>query len=214
MSDNGTNKYTTSRGITVEFCGIATLLDKLQAAHSQNAPKPPTYQQDSANGKVTFDHDATTIETDEEKAAWAEYVKAREEHQAKYNLALTRLVLMRGLIVEMPQDNAWEQQQKFLGIPVPVDALERRMHWLETEVIGGVADMEKIMLGVMGASGVPEELLSQMAESFRHPLERDTTSESENEAGQVDSHAEIRTSADRVQAGQVNERVGRRKRRG
>ena len=170
MSDNFSangKTFVTSRGIAVRFQGIAMMLDKLRA--SFQFPKPPTYEVKVAATGVTeiHEHDEKTIETDEEKALWAQYIKNSEDAQTRYNLALTRTVLLRGLQVEMPSDESWIKQQELIGLDVPKEETAKRLHWLETEVIGGVQDMEAIMLGVMKASGVPEELLASIADSFR-----------------------------------------------
>jgi phytoene dehydrogenase-like protein len=168
------NSFITSRGVEVIFQGVATLLDKLEAVHV--IPDPPMYQVplpgtlDSATNlprtEVHF-HNETTLETEADKAAWAEYLTTKSLAEQKHNDALMRLLFMRGIRYPEPIDDAWIKQQEFLGLSVPTDPMERRLHYVQTEVVGTVSDIEQIMLGVMEASSVPQETLAAMRNSFR-----------------------------------------------
>lgn len=175
MSENGLEQsngdaprtFTTSRGYTVRFRNIAYLLNKLAT------PKidPPTYEVKTKTGVTEIHaHDETTLKTDEERAAWKEYLARHNAAWRKYDLDFTRLILMHGVIVDMPADDTWVKQQEFTGIAVPTDPLERRWHWLETELVAGGADVNAIIIGVLAESEVSEEVLASMADSFRHPL--------------------------------------------
>lgn len=193
MSDDQ-NTFTTSRGKVVTFLPIATLLDKIRASHPM--PKPPTYKVETKLGGVEIhEHNETTLETDEEKTAWANFQMQLAEAQAELNRALTRAILMRGLVFEYPSNYDWIKEQEFLGIKVPEDANERRLHYAETEVMGSVDDYEGVTLGVMGASGVSEDLLKQMDASFRRSLgrvERDAVEPVADSTGQVVPQSEVR----------------------
>lgn len=161
--------FTTSRGVKVNFVGITTLLDKLNAQF--HLPEPPYYEIKTATGAVEKHlHDETTVQTDEEKQALAGYQSECARLNAEQQARLTRLVLLRGITFEYPQSDDWIKEQTYLGIAVPDDPLERRLHYIETEVIAGVADVEAVMLGVLAASGVPEDLLKQVEATFRHSL--------------------------------------------
>lgn len=161
--------FTTSRGIEIEFLPIPTLLEKLQAQHPM--PGPPTYTIETATGvKETHPHDETTLETDEDKAAWADYQARLKAATSAFNLALMRLVLLRGIKVEIPEDDGWVREQAFIGIAVPEAPLERRMHWLETEALANESDYMQAVSGVMEASGVPEEVIGEAQATFRGEL--------------------------------------------
>lgn len=165
--------YVTSRGITVQFCGIATLIDKLGA--SFKAPDEPFYEVDlpgtldPATGKPrTEKHllDATSADTPEEKARLAEYEKAKATQGSKYSAALQKLLFLRGVVFPEPSAE-WIAQQEYVGIVVPADPMERRVHYVQTEVIGNLNDIEQIMIGVMEASSVPTQALVGMQATFR-----------------------------------------------
>lgn len=158
--------FTTSRGITIEFLPIPTLLEKLQAQHK--TPEPPTYEIKAATGVTErHAHDETTLESDEDKAAWADYQERLKTATNQFNLALMRLVMLRGIKVELPEGNAWVEEQEFIGLTVPTEPTERKLHWLETEVLADRNDYMQVIVGVMEASGVPEEVVSQAEATFR-----------------------------------------------
>lgn len=157
--------FTTSRGITIEFLPIPTLLEKLQAQHPM--PAPPTYAVKTATGVTeTHSHDETTLDTDEDKAAWADYQGRLRAATAKFNEALMRLVMLRGIKVELPPSDAWVQEQEYIGLSVPEEPHERKIYWLETEVLADADDYIRAVEGVMQASGVPEEVIRQAEDSF------------------------------------------------
>ncbi len=161
--------FTTSRGITIEFLPIPTLLEKLQAQHP--TPEPPTYEVKTAAGPVEkHAHNETTLETDEDKAAWADYQARLKAARDKFNSALMRLVMLRGIKADLPEGNAWIEEQEFIGLSVPEEPHERKIYWLETEVLANEADYMAAVSGVMEASGVPEEVISEAQASFRGPL--------------------------------------------
>lgn len=198
--DGASRTFTTSRGYTVRFRNIAYLLNKLPA------PKidPPTYEVPTKTGVTEIHaHDETTLKTDEERAAWKEYLARHNAAWRKYDLDFTRLILMHGVIVDMPADDTWVKQQEFTGIAVPTDPLERRWHWLETELVGGGADVNAIIIGVLAESEVSEEVLASMADSFRYPL-------GQNAAGRP-HHSEKRASVDHKSP--VRRGTGRRQKR-
>lgn len=209
--------FTTSRGVTVKFVGIASLLDKLNGQF--HLPDAPFYEITTATGaKEKHLHDDTTVQTDEERAALAAYKVEIARLNAEQQAKLTRLVLLRGITFDYPTDEMWVKEQAYLGIQVPDEPMDRRLHYIETEVIANAADVEAITLGVMEASGVPEEMVRQMAESFRHSLGESNG----HEAGGPDPDGnglgmvlqpEIRTGASGVSDGKMDERVRRRKSR-
>lgn len=161
--------FTTSRGVVLEFLPIPTFLEKIYIQHP--LPQPPTYSVKTVAGAVeTHVHDTTTLETDEDRAAWDAYQKNLKDSQEKLNLALMRVVLLRGIKVDLPADEGWIQEQAFIGLSVPDDPRERKIYWLETEVLASKEDYAAVVAGVMEASGVPEEAVRQAEETFRGAL--------------------------------------------
>lgn len=193
------DKFTTSRGIALEFLSIPVLLEKLHSQHPM--PAPPTYTVETATGvKEVHTHDETTLETAEDKAAWAEYQDNLKAAQAKLNESLMRVVLLRGLKVDIPA-NGWVKEQEYMGITVPDDPTERRMHYLQTEALATREDYEAAVAGVMGASGVPEEVIRQAEDTFRGKVGADQTSgpAPASNGNAVDDQPPVRTGARRHQ---------------
>lgn len=165
--------YTTTRGVEVEFLPIPLLLEKLQSQHPQ--PQPPTYTVKTATGNVeVHPHDETTLETDADRQAWQEYLQQAAAAKRKLDLALMRLIMLRGIKVLTEPAPDWAEEQEFIGIEVPTDPRQRRMHWLETEVFANQTDYMAIVTGVMEASGVPEEVIQDAEATFRGPVEQDS----------------------------------------
>lgn len=220
------DKYTTSKGYEIEFFGVATKMDRLQA--SRKIPQIPTYQVPLAGGGFEIhehedyvDKDGklhTTLNTDEEKAAWADYIKARDAEIAEFNKHSLMTMLLEGIrVANKPSDEQiekWARRQHKLGIDIPDDPDEREFLWVYTEVVSNLAELNTITEGVKDASGVSEERLSQTADSFRRPLGREETKSTESDNGNrtLDVLSEIRTGESGNQNANDNEPVRRTKR--
>lgn len=192
FSSNGENSFTTSRGVKIHFLGIATLIEALRESQEAKKPKPPTYEVKTLGGAVEQHiHDETTLETEADKTNWAAYQQQLRAWEKQSEKDLMRLLMLRGIDLKFPDDTRWEQEHKFVGLDVPTDPLEKRMHYIETEVLGGVADYEALMLGVMRISGVTEEKLSQVEASFRGLLGQHTAETASNQSGKLESQPKI-----------------------
>lgn len=193
---NSPTYYTTSRGVRVEFVPIAHLLDELDAWRLQNTPRVPTYTPEVAKGFVAepkphfhhyiktieFDPDTnqdvevekldSSLETPDDFAQWEAYQTELTRVAQTYQTRYTQTVLLRGVRVEYPSDETWVREQEFMGYTVPADPAARKLHWLETEVIGTRADREAIFSGVLLQSGIDEEVVALIERSFRCALGR------------------------------------------
>ncbi len=197
------NEYITSRGIRVRFLGIATLINARQVASATEEPKPPTYTlKNMMGGEEIHYHDETTLQTDEDKAAYADYKKKQTEWGTKQQREFMRLAMLRGIEFEYPKTDDWKKQQKFLGIKVPENTEDNpfaeKLHYIETEVLGGFQDYAALVTGVIRASGVPEELLVQYEESFRGFMAKSAAGTIESAEKRMELQREVRTGADSV----------------
>lgn len=187
-------KYTTTRGIEIEVLSIPMMLvDKINSAHPD--PEPPTYEV-AALGGVVERHPLTeqSAETPEEKALLADWLKRKAEAKDARNRGFMRLVMLRGVKFDMPQDGAWVEEHEFLGVTVPEGAVERRLHYIETEVFGSVADYREITRLVMEESGVSEAAIEQASALFRGDMERDAAGQTADSGGAVAIFDKIRAS--------------------
>lgn len=176
-SNNGGEErrtYTTSRGYEVEFLSIPNLMVKLTAQFPD--PPAPTYTVELAGGGTeTHVHDETTLETEEDRAAWTAYKTAVAKHTADVFQAQMRLCLLRGIKVLNEDPHAvaaWVTEQELIGFTIPTEPSARRLHWLETEVVNNGEDFIQILAGVSRASGIAEEAVSSLESSFRSALGR------------------------------------------
>ena len=195
MSDN---RFTTSQGFDVEFLPIPQSIRKFHLAHPE--PKPPTYIVKSKLTGVeeTFYHDINTIETDEEKAQWESYQKDMGEYNEKF----LRVCLIKGIRVHASMDE-WLAEQAELEIPVADSPMTARIEWITEKILATKEDFESIMIGVMKASGAPEELLSQVEALFRGQVEQPSGTKIERVASDDDGwelvlRSQIRGSVDGV----------------
>jgi hypothetical protein len=163
------NTFVTSRGMNVTVLPISTLIEKQRASFDARRPKPPTYEVKTATGVTeVHEHNATTLETNAEKMAWAEYQAKVSEHEIVYQQAFIKLLLTRGINVALPDLDTWAKEQEWLGIDIPTDANERRFHYVWTEIIGDpIADLEGITLTIGRLSHVPEAAIAEAEATFR-----------------------------------------------
>lgn len=162
--------YQTSRGYDVPILAVSTfLLQRVMGTYPQ--PEPPTYTSKTVAGEQTFPHTAETLETDEDKAAWAAYQQAKHAVEIERFRAIMRLLLTQGMKLPPPTPE-WESQMRGMRIPIPEDEFEKYMLWIETEIVGGVADMIGLLMAVMRASNdIPEEAISAVEADFRRAME-------------------------------------------
>ena len=118
-----------------------------------------------------------TSGTDEEKVAWAEYLAAHQvvdnEYSAKLNDARMRLFCVRGVTILDPKpEEEWVQEHEWLGMVVPTNPLERKLHYFRTEALGTVMDIFTITKGIYQSAGVDPEALNAYEATFRSEMGR------------------------------------------
>jgi len=136
---------------------------------------------------------------DEDRQEWGAYQIGLAEVNAEYDSALTkaqnRLFALHGVIVldGKYEDEIWVQEQEWIGLVVPEHPLERRVHYFETEVVGGPIDTMTITKGCYRAAGFDKEVLDRFEDSFRLEMgrvtraafERSQTDTGEGEGGEA-----------------------------
>lgn len=174
-------KYTSSRGTAVRFYPMPPMLmEKIEVGVEMEfgpRPEPPTYTIETAVGeKETHTHTKDTLESDEDKAAWAAY----QDELAIWENELSRRVL-RAIQVECikPEslDDEWLEKQSFLGIKVPENKFERHLHWVETEFVGNQEDILACMTIPMRLAGAEDSDLAAAEKLFRDSVQTQTNRE-------------------------------------
>src|SRR3990167_3950686 len=128
---------------------------------------PPTYTAELAGGGTqTFEHDEDTLEVtpemvlsealdDPEKAkeiaahrtavnreAWADYMSANARLIAEQS-ALRMEIMLDGVKAELPEDGAWEARRKRRHLEVPDDPIEKRLYYIQRELLVTPAEDRK-----------------------------------------------------------------------
>ena len=179
-----TGMYTTRKGVAIRLRLFSPVLrDKVR--QSVEFPEVPIYTATTAGGgKEEHPYTADMVETDDEKAMWQEYQDKLLAANLTLFERLGRLALIRGTEVDIP--DGWEQEQAIYGIEVPIDPVERKLHWIETEAVESNEDLSALILAILAYQTVTLEERAAAAASFPSPVEGDATSETESEQGAVE----------------------------
>jgi len=191
----------TTNGLVIPVRAVSyTLVDMAKAAiekewRARGEPlDPPMYTVTTVAGlDEVFAHDATTLDVTPKQtglddpaeaeevavarstanwAAWKAYQDARARLLAAQNAKGMRIWL-RGLEVE--ETEGWAERQAEIGVEVPTDPLERRYHYLMTEVLVTPEDLFQAIqkLTALSYRGmVKEEDIASAVSSFRDSLQR------------------------------------------
>ena len=163
-------QYETATGKTVEL--VAVPYYKIQAIvngiekemRAEGKPlDPPTYETELPGGEIQVhehyrDVDpktgeiSTSLETEDELAAWEAYLAAQRELQNRSAFPTLRYLLRNGIKADLEADETWEDEQRFDGIEIPTDPREKYFHYLLTEVITTPAEQKEVSEIIMIAS--------------------------------------------------------------
>ena len=186
--------FVTATGVELTLKRISPLLlGKITA--SVEMPSRPTYEAQTVAGEIeTHEHNETTLETDEDRAAWQKYLIDSALAQQEVNTRVTLLLFRRGIdyeALELPEDEHWIEEQEALGVEVPTDPLERKIHYMETEAFTSRDEIKRLTVRLMAMTDVPEEVLAAAERSFRDPMEGEAAGESEDQGGGVELQQDL-----------------------
>ena len=140
-------------------------------------PDHPTYTVTLATGETEIhEHDATTLETDEDKKAWAEYQKAYQVADEELFTKQCNVLLNRGVVNQIPQDDEWLKRQQDEGITdIPTEPRAKRLYWILTELLGDENDTIICIIQIKKLSVLSPEVLAKAGELFLRQLAGNTT---------------------------------------
>lgn len=167
--------YTASGGIKLKLLPVApALLQKLEA--TVEMPSRPYYEAETAFGTIEkYYHDPTTLETEDELHAWKVYVVGKRVAEEELTQKANKAVLSKGVVIPEEviekQFPIWEEEQKWLGIDVPSHPLDRKYHFLTTEIIKSPNDIVNVLERIMRLIGMTEEDLQAAEDQFRDSME-------------------------------------------
>jgi hypothetical protein len=165
-----TEKYETSLGVVLTLKPISP--DILSAIHTQiKFPEPPTYEHELIGGeKEVLYHTEKTLETEEEKTAWNNYLEELRLANREYYERKIRAIFRRCIILDMPEDDEWKILLRQDGINIPEDPIELKYLYLTTQTIGSPNDPIAIMEIVDKLSSFDEEELETVRSMFRRSI--------------------------------------------
>lgn len=166
-----TTKFTTSRGHEVTLRPLPVLAmagirqDYIDAKGEY--PKPPTYE--TPVGEV-MPHNETTLETDEDKAAYEAYEEAAAEWEQGFvrfqfdYIGLESVVFDDTLQEEMKD---WESRRRAMRVALPEDEYERKLGFLRAEVFTTLDDIQGISKALASLTGISEGDAKKLTRTFR-----------------------------------------------
>ena len=165
--------YTTAAGVDIPLKPISTrTLDNLALAwHEVETITPPTYTVSIAGGEESeeLDHDETTLDTDEDKAAWADYQERLGTAIQEYNEQTAKTLITFGIDMD-PPDDGWQADFEFCGIPVP-EGLERKVFYFQRVLLTDPVDEQLITRRINFISRLSGEALERVDALFRGTVE-------------------------------------------
>jgi len=183
--------FVTRVGREIPLRPIATeTLDDLQLmVRRVEDIRPPTYTvKILGEDAEEAEHDPTTLKTDEDRAAWDEYIGRIEEASAECNLAVTRTYLTFGIDTDPPGDG-WQDDFEFCGIPIPEKPNELKVFYFERVVLADPLDQQAFVQRVYLISQLSGEALDRADAIFQRGVEgwgnMDTAGKVASEEGAV-----------------------------
>lgn len=163
--------FVTSRGYEIKIRPVSsTLIADVNALIPD--PLKPTYKvQTIGGGEEDFEHTPSTLQSDADKQAWADYsAKLAQAHAARLQ-KLTEVILTEGIDIPEP-DPAWVERMRRFGLTIPDDPWEFRKFYLERGLLGATSEVFDLVLAVMERSqDVPEEAIQAIRDAFKSGLE-------------------------------------------
>lgn len=178
-----TGAFTNSIGMTFQIVGLSPLeMPRIQA--SVTYPKKPTYRVETAGGGFEeHEHEVkiipatdsepekvvSTLNTDEDKAAWAAYEEAFAKAESELSERMLRTCLLDGVVltdVAKENMNRWKRRQELKGIPVSDDPDQLELDF-KTSMVGQTPeDFQLLMELILSLTGVGEEDIEKLRRSF------------------------------------------------
>jgi hypothetical protein len=192
VSRERSRPYTASSGLQVILTGLPPLTPQ-QVNRAIEYPKKPTYEIPTASGDVeTYEHDETTLQSDEDRKAWADYLEAQEEAETELTEKLLYAVLLECVELKDFEDRftSWKRKQGLLKIPLAEDEEENKFYFMQTEVFHDSDDIGEILTIVMGLTGVSVEDLTSVRDSFPGEVESEPRTGEGNSAGSAEDTGE------------------------
>jgi hypothetical protein len=160
-------EFVNSAGVTFKIIGLPPLaIPNLQQGVIM--PKKPQYSTTTVAGDVEYyDHDESTLVTNEDKVAWAKYLEDSKTAQDELTNRMINCILIEGVLIDDNIDlSRWESKQRLMGMKIPEDIEEKLLQYKKTAVIRSSEDIKVLMNEVMALTGVSAEAIEEAKKSF------------------------------------------------
>jgi hypothetical protein len=160
--------FTNSRKVSMKLKAIPPYL--VQMAY-EALPKPETPSYTVAiegGGTETHIHDETSIaqSSDAEKAKWNEYKIILKQNEMKAQEMILNIILIEGVEISSDEERKFSGRLKLMGISLPEDPDERELSFKRAYALGTPEDAEFITRTVMKLTGISQEDLTSLKNSF------------------------------------------------
>ena len=184
--------FVTRRGYHLQLRAVSSWLIN-DALGDAAEPEVPTYEVESRAGIQVFQHyhdpnnpEASTLKTDEDRAAWEEYEVKQKEYFLERNRVILDLYIHEGIVDPPMPTQEWKDRMARYKTELPSDENDLLIYFYEREVFGSQSDMVEFMLAIMQAGGdVSEERVASIATSFRRTLSKLTNVALSNTEGRM-----------------------------
>lgn len=183
-------EFKLSNGKTIKIKSVSPfMLSRLTPAvmKEMDVESPPMYEVETVGGgKQKFSHNETTLEVEGDPDTTQENYQIWNEYQTKLRLArleinrrFLRLLIRRGVEVDMPEDDAWLADHKAMGIDIPKDPMDLKIMYIQDVLVTTTSDWGRLVNEVMALSDITEEDVASATESFPDQMERTESIESD-----------------------------------
>lgn len=187
--------YKTLEGREVPYFPVSRRITAPIASRFPTTATPPTYQVPILGGEAGYldvSHDEDSIKDkatpQEEKDAWQQYLVDKYVQDAKRSVEMVRVLLLEGVDLKLPDNNAWLRRQKRRGAEVPefpdISEMEPEeteeakelyqdelfVYWLRTEVLKTEHDVTSLALAILNAQDGYLGLRETASATFRSTL--------------------------------------------
>ena len=159
-------------------------MQKLQASIEKRFKKqgkkldPPTYEISLPNGAIqVYEYDQEGIDDpstpEEDKALWKQHLDDVAEFNLEFSNASMNMILYDGVECEVGED--WVEAQLWMGIEVPENKFDLKVHYLQTEVFKTPMELQQVIQDIMllSTKGVDQDAIDAAMRSFRGEKEEE-----------------------------------------
>ena len=172
-----TQLYTSAKGTQVEFSPMPPMLlarIEEQVDKEFGEIEPPTYESDGLAGKQVHPHTESSLETDEDKAAWAVYEERTAERGERISSLTLRALQIECMRPIIDDDDDWLERLEFIGFDIPDNKFDQQLLWVESQFVGHADDIMACMQIPMELAGVSQEDMAAAETMFHDTVQEET----------------------------------------